>query len=78
MNPEEIKALIEAGFDDAQVEVSGDGYKNEATIISSAFAGLSTLKRHQLVYKTINEAITSGALHAITLKTKTPEEAAQA
>lgn len=72
-----VAALIKNHLPDALVTVSGDGYKYEADIVSSAFVGLSTLKRHQLVYAALNEAIQSGQLHAMTLRTKTPEEAAQ-
>jgi acid stress-induced BolA-like protein IbaG/YrbA len=73
---EAVASMIQAQIPDAQVSISGDGYKYEADIISAAFAGLSTLKRHQLVYAALNAAITSGQLHALTLRTKTPEEAA--
>lgn len=72
-----VAALIKNHLPDAAVMISGDGYKYEADIVSSAFVGLSTLKRHQLVYAALNEAIQSGQLHAMTLRTKTPEEAAQ-
>lgn len=72
----EVAALIQNHLPDAQVTVNGDGYKYEADIISNAFAGLSMVKRHQLVYAALNAAIQSGAIHAMTLRTKTPEEAA--
>jgi acid stress-induced BolA-like protein IbaG/YrbA len=66
---EEIKAKIESGIPGAKVEVVGDGYKYEATVISDKFAGLNTMKQHQMVYATVNELITSGELHALSLKT---------
>lgn len=75
MNPEDIAALIEAGMDNATVSVSGDGSKFEAQIISTAFDGLNTVKRHKLVYPLVNEHIKSGAIHALTLRTLTPDEA---
>ena len=75
MNPDEVKRLIEAGLPGAEVEVSGDGSKFEARVVSKAFAGLNTVKRHQKVFATVNEHIASGAIHALTLKTLTPDEA---
>lgn len=66
---EEIKQRIEAGIPGAKVEVSGDGYKYEATVVSDKFEGLNTMKQHQMVYATVNELITSGELHALSLKT---------
>ena len=71
---EAVEALIEAAFDDGQVTVSGDGYKYETTVVSQQFSGLNKVKRHQLVYKAVNEAITSGELHALTITAITPDE----
>ncbi len=75
MNPDEVKRLIEAGLPGAEVEVTGDGSKFEARVVSDAFEGLNTVKRHQKVFATVNEHIASGAIHALTLKTLTPDEA---
>ena len=69
-----VKQMIQDKLPDAQISVSGDGYKYETDIISEAFTGLNTLKRHQLVYAAVNEAITSGQLHALTIRTFTPDE----
>jgi len=55
--------------------VTGDGSKFEARVVSDAFEGLNTVKRHQKVFATVNEHIASGAIHALTLKTLTPDEA---
>ena len=74
MNPEDIKQLIETGISDAKASVTGDGSKFEAAVVSRAFEGLSTVKKHQLVYGTVAEHIASGALHALTIKAYTPEE----
>lgn len=71
---EAVQQMILDKLPDAQVQVSGDGYKYEAEIVSAAFEGLNTLKRHQMVYAAVNEAITSGQLHALTLRTFTPAE----
>ncbi|RVU85445.1 BolA/IbaG family iron-sulfur metabolism protein [Leucothrix sargassi] len=73
---EAVETLISNAFDDVEVTVSGDGYKYETTVVSPAFADLSKVKRHQLVYKAVNEAIISGELHALTITALTPEESA--
>lgn len=66
---EDIKKLIEEGIPDAKVEVTGDGYKYEASVVSDQFEGLNTMKQHQMVYATVNHLITSGEVHALSLKT---------
>jgi acid stress-induced BolA-like protein IbaG/YrbA len=76
MDPASIQALIENGLVDSQAEVSGaDGVHFEATVVSSQFAGKLPLARHRLVYATLGDLM-GGAIHALALKTLTPEEAA--
>jgi len=74
MTPEEVKALIEAGMPEATVTVTGDGSKFEATVVSADFEGKTMVQEQKLVYATVNQEITSGALHALTIKAYTPEE----
>ena len=44
----------------------------QVTVISSAFEGLSLVKQHQLIYSALKEELASEAIHALTLKTETP------
>jgi len=74
MDVSEIKALIEKGLDGVEARVSGDGSHYEAVVIGDCFDGLSMVAQQKLVYATINEHITSGAIHAISLKTYTPAQ----
>jgi acid stress-induced BolA-like protein IbaG/YrbA len=71
---EAVTELLTNAIPNAEVTVSGDGYKYQAYIISEAFEGLSTMKRHQLVYAALNDVITSGELHALTIKAHTQDE----
>jgi acid stress-induced BolA-like protein IbaG/YrbA len=76
MDSASIQAMIENGLPGAQAEVSGaDGVHFEATVVASQFAGKLPLARHRLVYATLGELM-GGAIHALALKTLTPEEAA--
>lgn len=74
MTPEQIKAAIEAAIADSQVEAQSDGSHVHLTVISPAFAGLSPVKKQQLVYGVLQDAISGGAIHAVHMKTFTPEE----
>lgn len=75
MTPEDVKGLIEAGMPDAQlVRVSGDGSHFDAIVVSPAFDGKSPVAKQQMVYSTVNERIASGDLHALSIKTYTPQE----
>ncbi|WDS37422.1 BolA/IbaG family iron-sulfur metabolism protein [Pseudoxanthomonas sp.] len=76
MDAETIRELIETGLPGAKAQVQGDdGVHFEATVVSDAFKGKLPLARHRLVYATLGELM-GGAIHALQLKTVTPDEAA--
>ena len=78
MTPEFIQELIETGLPGAQARVQGDdGVHFEATVVSEAFRGKMPLARHRLVYATLGERM-GGEIHALALRTLTPEEAERA
>jgi len=73
-----IQNLIRDGLPGALVEVQGDdGVHFEALVVSEAFRGKLPLARHRMVYAAVDEHIKSGALHALKLRTLTPEEHAR-
>lgn len=68
--------MIEAGLAGARAEVQGDdGVHFEATVICAAFAGKLPLARHRMVYATLGGKM-GGEIHALQLRTLTPDEAA--
>jgi len=75
MTEQEIKEMIENGLDCQSVEVFGDGHHFEALVISKLFEQKRLVARQQMVYATVNDKIASGELHALSLKTLTPDEA---
>ena len=44
----------------------------QVTVIASEFNGLSLVKQHQLVYSALKQELASEAIHALALKTETP------
>jgi len=75
MQLSEIQSILESSIADAQVQVNSDDGKHVAVVIvSPVFEGLTPVKRQQLVYGALQEAIASGALHAVQMKTYTPEQ----
>jgi stress-induced morphogen len=76
MNPEEIERLIKARLPDAEVaiqDLAGDGDHYAATVISEAFRGKTRVQQHQLVYEALQGNM-GGALHALALQTKVPDQ----
>ncbi len=74
MQPEEIKRLIELGLANSEAFVEGDGAHFTAIVISPAFVGKSRIQKQQMVYDTVRAQLLDGTLHALSIKTFTPEE----
>ncbi|MEO5661097.1 MAG: BolA family protein [Polaromonas sp.] len=74
MTSEELRALIAASLPCEHLEVSGDGSHWYATIVSSAFDGLSRIERHRRGNAAVGDRIHSGEVHALSMKTFTPAE----
>lgn len=77
METSAVEQLIRAGLPGAQVQVTGDGSHFDAVVVSDAFAGLTPIKKQRLVMDTVRPQIASGELHALSIKTLTPEEWAE-
>ena len=76
MDADTIRRMIEDGLPGASAQVQGDdGVHFEATVVAEAFRGKLPLARHRMVYATLGELM-GGAIHALALKTVTPDEAA--
>ena len=76
LNSETNRQLIEQGLPGARADVRGDdGVHFEATVVSESFRGKLPLARHRMVYATLGDRM-GGEIHALALKTVTPDEAA--
>ena len=73
ISPEQVQTTIQEKLANAKVKVVGDGQHFEAIIISPDFAGQSRVKQHQMVYSVLQEEMASETIHALSLKTYTPE-----
>jgi stress-induced morphogen len=71
-NAEEIKSRIEAAIPGSRAEVedwTGGGDHFRATVTSQAFAGMSRIQQHRLVYDVFGDEI-GGPIHALSLTTR--------
>jgi acid stress-induced BolA-like protein IbaG/YrbA len=71
--PDLIKTYISAGLECTHLDVDGDGQHFTALIVSPAFAGKRLIQRHQLVYAALGDRM-KAEIHALSMKTLTPEE----
>ena len=74
MSIADLEANLREAFPDAEIaidDLAGDGDHYRARIVSPAFAGLSRVKQHQLVYLALKGKV-GGELHALALETSVP------
>ncbi|ATS18081.1 BolA/IbaG family iron-sulfur metabolism protein [Synechococcus sp. PCC 6717] len=77
VTPEQLTQLIQASLPDAIVHVqdlTGGGDHYEAVVVSAAFEGKRLVQQHQLVYRGLNGVMATNELHALALKTYTPDQ----
>ena len=74
-SPDELRSRIEQALPGSDVRVedlTGGGDHFRAEVVSERFEGLSRIEQHQLVYGIFGAEI-GGPIHALSLKTSTPE-----
>jgi acid stress-induced BolA-like protein IbaG/YrbA len=70
----QIEQILTAGLSDCEITVEGGDGKYLVTAIGQVFEGLNAVKRQQTIYKILNEHISSGAIHAVSMNLMTVEE----
>jgi len=71
---EEIRQLLLAEYPECEIQVEGGDGKYLVTAIGEVFEGLNAVKRQQAIYKVLNPHITSGAIHAVSMRLLTDAE----
>ncbi len=74
MQNEQVKQQLLAAFPGSEVMVAGEGCNFQVTIVSEQFAGMSMVQEQKAVYSVLSEQITSGEIHAVSIKAYTPDE----
>ena len=75
VQPAAVQEAIRRALPDAAVEVedlTGGGDHLQVRVVSTAFAGLSRVRQHQLVYGALRQELASEAIHALAVQTATP------
>lgn len=76
ISPQQVEEMIKAEIPDAQVQVqdlTGGGDHYQVTVVSPQFEGKGLVQQHQLIYGALRQAMSSEAIHALALKTYTPQ-----
>lgn len=76
MKVEDIKRVIEESIEGSTAMIldpMNDGQHLQAYVVSPVFENMPLVRQHQLVMKPLKQAFDGNALHAMALKTFTPE-----
>ena len=76
ISSEEIQTLIQKALPGAEVgiqDMTGTGDHYQVLVVSAAFEGKTLLQQHQLVFNALRAAL-ADKLHAVQLKTYTPQQ----
>ncbi|MBC7693063.1 MAG: BolA family transcriptional regulator [Methylotenera sp.] len=77
MTPDQLKARIETlapGTEADVMDLTGTQDHYKAIVVSAAFEGKMMIEQHRLVMGIVQKEIDSGEVHALTLKTFSPEQ----
>ena len=78
LDPEMIRRRIGSALPEGSevqvVDTTGTGDHFEARVVSEAFVGKGMVQQHQLVYAPLQDLLKTGELHALALKTYSPEQ----
>ncbi|REL30653.1 BolA family protein [Thalassotalea euphylliae] len=74
MEISEIEQLINDAIKLDELHVAFDGSQCKVIAVAEVFAELSRVKKQQAISKPLAVAINDGRIHALTVKTFTPEQ----
>ncbi|MGY0399178.1 MAG: BolA family protein [Ostreibacterium sp.] len=75
MNTQDIQTAIEVAFSTDFVLVeSADNIHFYVTVVSPVFDGLTKIKQHKMVKDLFSEQFANESIHAMSLKTYTPQK----
>ncbi|HSH48039.1 MAG TPA: BolA/IbaG family iron-sulfur metabolism protein [Halomonas sp.] len=74
MQPTDVKALLESRIEGCDFYIQGEGCDFQVVAVGDVFDGMSRVKSQQLILGALSKEIASGALHAITVRTFTPQQ----
>jgi acid stress-induced BolA-like protein IbaG/YrbA len=69
-----VKSILDAQLVGCDIKVEVDGSHVNIIAIGDIFDGKRTVQRQQLVYAALQEHIASGVIHAVNMKTYSPQE----
>lgn len=70
----QVKQILDDALSLEEIHVKGEGSHYEVVAVDAMFDGMSRVKKQQLIYAPLMEYIQRNDIHAVSIKTYTPEE----
>ncbi|WP_299019174.1 BolA family iron metabolism protein IbaG [uncultured Photobacterium sp.] len=74
MEISDIKQILGNALELDEIIVKGDGSHYEVIAVGAIFEGMSRVKKQQTIYGPLMAKIAANDIHALSIKTFTPEE----
>lgn len=74
MEISEIKQILESALNVDEIIVKGEGSHYQVIAVGTLFDGMSRVKKQQTIYGPLMDRIAANDIHALSIKTFTPEE----
>ena len=74
MNSQTLYKILADAMPNADLKIEGGEGKYSVSMVGSVFEGMTLVKRQRFIYQFINDYISSGEIHAVTMHRKTPSE----
>jgi acid stress-induced BolA-like protein IbaG/YrbA len=74
MDIQQIEQLLQEQLQLSEVRVSADGSHYNVIAVGDCFTDVSRVKQQQMVYGPLMAAIQDGSIHAVSIRTFTPEQ----
>ncbi|MGK9173134.1 BolA family iron metabolism protein IbaG [Yokenella regensburgei] len=74
MENHEIQTVLMNALSLQEAHVSGDGSHFQVIAVGEVFEGMSRVKQQQAVYGPLSEYIADNRIHALSIKTYTPQD----
>ncbi|MFD2165027.1 BolA family protein [Thalassotalea euphylliae] len=74
MEVSDIEQMIKDAIELDELHVAFDGSQCKVIAVADMFGELSRVKRQQAIYGPLSPAISDGRIHAVTIKTFTPDQ----
>ncbi|MCG3729462.1 BolA family iron metabolism protein IbaG [Vibrio cincinnatiensis] len=74
MDSTQVQQILEQALNLQELHVKGEGSHYEVIAIDESFESMSRVKKQQLIYAPLMEYIQRNDIHAVSIKTFTPQE----